>query len=136
MRTLLEINIPEKETKNIFVKKQRKLFMTRYELATDELVEEVQGIIGDRSKLIKILALAKSAIRHNMEKELPNFNIPVCLIWGKQDIVTLPEVAEDFNRLMPNAELFWIDKCGHAPMMEHPIEFNTILEPWLEKVRA
>ena len=85
--------------------------------------------------MIKILALAKSAIRHNMEKDLPNFKIPVCLIWGKQDIVTPPEVAEDFHRLMPNSDLYWIDKCGHAPMMEHPVEFNTILTPWIENVR-
>ena len=70
-----------------------------------------------------------------MEKELPNFTIPVNLIWGKQDIVTPPEVAEDFHRLMPNSVLNWIDKCGHAPMMEHPKQFNEILEPWLDQVR-
>mgnify|MGYP001167744444 FL=1 len=125
---------PRKGDKEYIREKTAKTFYDPA-LATDELVDEVLSIIGDRSKLIKILALAKSAIRHNMEKDLPNFKIPVCLIWGKQDIVTPPEVAEDFHRLMPNSDLFWIDKCGHAPMMEHPVEFNTILTPWLEKVR-
>ncbi len=99
--------------------------------ATDELIEEVFGIINDRSKLIRVLAIAKSAIRHNMKEELPGITIPSCLIWGKNDGVTPPEVAEDFHRFLPNSELYWIDKCGHAPMMEHPKEFNGILSPWL-----
>ena len=34
-------------------------------------------------------------------------------------------------KLLPNSDLFWIDKCGHAPMMEHPGKFNTILVDWL-----
>ncbi|MDC0303822.1 alpha/beta hydrolase [Flavobacteriales bacterium] len=100
--------------------------------ATDKLIEEVFGIINDRNKLIRVLAIAKSAIRHNMKDVLPSITIPACLIWGKNDGVTPPEVAEDFHSLLPNSELHWIDKCGHAPMMEHPEEFNGLLAPWLK----
>ncbi len=58
----------------------------------------------------------------------------ICIfIWGKNDTITPPEVAEEFNTLMPNANLYWIDKCGHAPMMEHPNEFNHILAKWLKE---
>jgi pimeloyl-ACP methyl ester carboxylesterase len=38
--------------------------------------------------------------------------------------------------LLPNSELFWIDKCGHAPMMEQPEEFNIILDKWLANLFA
>ncbi len=100
--------------------------------ATDELVDEVYSIVNDRGKLIRILSLAKSAIRHNMANDLKNFTIPVCLIWGKQDTITPPEVAEEFHKLLPKSDLFWIDQCGHAPMMEQPEQFNSILEKWLE----
>lgn len=99
--------------------------------ATKEIVDEVYATVNDRNKLIKTLAIAKSAIRHNMSKDLPNMNVPTCIIWGKNDHVTPPEVAEEFNRLLPDSTLFWIDKCGHAAMMEHPEEFNSILEQWL-----
>ena len=51
-------------------------------------------------------------------------------VTGKNDIVTPPEVANEFNKLLPNSKLFWIKKCGHAPMMEHPKEFNNIVEKW------
>jgi pimeloyl-ACP methyl ester carboxylesterase len=67
-----------------------------------------------------------------MANDLPEMKLPVCLIWGKQDGVTPPEVANDFHKLLPNSELFWIDKCGHAAMMERPEEFNQILEGWLK----
>ncbi len=101
------------------------------EVATKEVVDEVFASVNDRSRVIKTLAIAKSAIRHNMAKDLPKLNVPACIIWGKQDHVTPPEVAVDFERLLPDANLYWIDKCGHAAMMEHPDEFNKILESWL-----
>ncbi len=103
------------------------------EIATKEVVDDIFATVNDRRKLIKILAIAKSAIRHNMAKDLPNINIPTGIIWGKQDSVTPPKVGEDFNKLLPNSTLYWIDKCGHAPMMEHPDRFNTILAGWLSE---
>ena len=101
--------------------------------ATKELVDDVFKTVNDRNKLIKILAMAKSAIRHNMSNDLPKMKLPTCIIWGKNDIVTPPEVAEEFNTLLPDSDLFWIDKCGHAAMMEHPDAFNQILFDWLQQ---
>ncbi|MDW5287917.1 alpha/beta hydrolase [Formosa sp. PL04] len=100
-------------------------------VATKEIVDEVYETVNDRNKLIKTLAIAKSAIRHNMGKDLPKMNVPTCIIWGKNDIVTPPEVATEFHKLLPDSDLFWIDKCGHAAMMEHPDTFNKILDSWL-----
>ena len=102
-------------------------------IATKEVVDEIFASVNDRVRVIKTLAIAKSAIRHNMAKDLPTMNIPTCIIWGKNDLVTPPEVAIDFQKLLPDSNLFWIDKCGHAPMMEHPDEFNKILESWLKE---
>jgi len=99
-------------------------------IATKELVDDVYETVNDRVKALKTLSIAKSAIRHNMKNDLPDMQQPTCLIWGKQDNVTPPEVAEDFYKLLPNADLFWLDKCGHAAMMEKPQEFNTILKDW------
>lgn len=101
--------------------------------ATKEVVDDVFDTLSDRNKLIRTITIAKSAIRHNMAKDLPNFKLPVCLIWGRQDEVTPPEVADDFHKLLPDSDLYWIDKCGHAPMMEHPDLFNEYLHDWLTK---
>ncbi|MBB5395609.1 MULTISPECIES: alpha/beta fold hydrolase [unclassified Mucilaginibacter] len=104
-------------------------------IATDELVHEVYQMINDRHKVIRILAMAKSAIRHNMKTELRKITMPVSLIWGRDDKITPPEVAVEFNESLPNAELHWIDKCGHAPMMERPEEFNRYLAMFLNKIK-
>ncbi|MDG1014065.1 MAG: alpha/beta hydrolase, partial [Flavobacteriaceae bacterium] len=102
-------------------------------VATKELIDQVYADVNNRSKLIKTLAIAKSAIRHNMATDLPNINIPTCIVWGENDIVTPPDVGREFNKLLPDSDLFWIDKCGHAPMMEHPETFNKIVFDWLNK---
>ena len=115
---------------NVIKKKVEEVFYSP-EVATKELVDEVFETVNDRSKLIKILAMAKSAIRHNMAADLPKMKLPTCIIWGKNDIVTPPNVADEFHKLLPNSNLFWINKCGHAPMMEHPNKFNKILFDWL-----
>ncbi|SDX75708.1 Pimeloyl-ACP methyl ester carboxylesterase [Lutibacter oricola] len=101
-------------------------------VASKEMVDEVFETVNNRNKVIKTLAIAKSAIRHNMAKDLGAMHTPACVIWGKNDTVTPPEVAVDFEKLLPDAQLFWLDKCGHVPMMEHPEKFNTILENWLK----
>jgi pimeloyl-ACP methyl ester carboxylesterase len=101
-------------------------------VATKELVDEVFEITNSRIKVIKIIALAKSAIRNNLGEELGQIKVPTLLIWGKNDKVTPPFVAEDFHKLIPNSELAFIDECGHAPMMEVPAAFNEILEQFLK----
>jgi len=102
-------------------------------IATKEVIDDVFESVNDRSKLLKILTIAKSAIRHNMAKDLPGMNVPTCIIWGENDSVTPPEVAVEFEKLLPDANLYWVEKCGHAPMMEHPNQFNEILENWLKE---
>jgi pimeloyl-ACP methyl ester carboxylesterase len=82
------------------------------------------------------VAIAKSAQRHNMAKEVPNIKIPTLLIWGLNDTITPPMVAHEFNRLIPNTKLRFIDKCCHAPMMEHPERFNDLLSEFLEELVA
>ena len=116
-----------------FIKKKAQDVFYDPKIATKEIVDEVFATVNNRIKLVKTLAIAKSAIRHNMAQDLPKMKTPTCIIWGKNDSVTPPDVAELFDELLPNSDLFWIDKCGHAPMMEHPNEFNAILDAWLEK---
>jgi Predicted hydrolases or acyltransferases (alpha/beta hydrolase superfamily) len=108
---------------------RKKTEMTFYDpkVASKELVDEVFEITNNRLKVIKIIALAKSAIRNNLGEELNQIQQPTLLIWGNNDIITPPFVGREFNKLIPNSELHIIDHCGHAPMMEVPQEFNEVL---------
>lgn len=115
---------------------KKKTALTFYDPATasKELVDEVYEIVNSRLKVIKIIALAKSAIRNNLGEELNQIKQPTLLIWGNNDTITPPFVGKEFNKLIPNSELHFIDKCGHAPMMEVPGEFNIILHKFLTKL--
>ncbi|MEO5944838.1 MAG: alpha/beta hydrolase [Ferruginibacter sp.] len=117
---------------------RNKTALTFYDpaMATDELVNEVFEITNNRMKVIKIISLAKSAIRNNLGEELNQIKQPTCLIWGNNDTITPPFVGKEFNKLIPNSEIHFIDKCGHAPMMERPVEFNSILDGFLTKLKT
>lgn len=119
-----------------YIRKKTQLTFYDPAMATEELVNEVFEITNNRMKVIKIIALAKSAIRNNLGEELNQVKQPACLIWGNNDTITPPFVAKEFHRLIPNSELHFIDKCGHAPMMEVPEEFNSLLGRFLTKFKS
>ena len=101
--------------------------------ATKELIDEVFDIVSSIQKCLRIVSIAKSAQRHNMANDITNIGIPTLLVWGLNDTITPPIVGHEFNRLIPNSELRFIDKCGHAPMMEHPDKFNKYVQDFLDK---
>jgi pimeloyl-ACP methyl ester carboxylesterase len=101
--------------------------------ASTELVDEVFEITNSIPKVMRIIAIAKSAQRNNMAKDIVQIQAPTLLIWGLNDTITPPEVGHEFNQLIPGSTLKFIDKCCHAPMMERPVEFNEILTEWLNQ---
>jgi pimeloyl-ACP methyl ester carboxylesterase len=117
-----------------YIKKKTELTFYDPKVASKELVDEVYEIVNNRLKAIKIIALAKSAIRNNLGEDINQIKQPTLLIWGNNDAITPPFVGREFQRLIPNSELHFIDKCGHAPMMEVPEEFNRILHKFLTKL--
>lgn len=126
-------SFPKRGDYEYIKKKTEETFFTP-EVATKELVDEVYDIVNDRSKAIRVIATAKSAVRHNLSDKLQQISVPTLLIWGKNDNITPPFVAEKFKELIPNASLYFLDECAHAPMMEKPEEFNRLLEEFLNKV--
>jgi pimeloyl-ACP methyl ester carboxylesterase len=117
-----------------YVKEKTQLTFYDPNVASKELVDEVFGIINDRRKALNVIATAKSAIRNNLRDHLSRITVPVLLIWGLQDTITPAFVGEEFQKALPNATLKFIDKCGHAPMMERPQEFNALLDEFLQSI--
>lgn len=99
----------------------------------NQVVDDVIDVTKDIPKCLRIVSIAKSAQRHNLANDLPSIQIPTLLVWGLNDTITPPMVAYEFNRLLPNSKLKFIDHCCHAPMMEHPEKFNRILYEFLEE---
>ncbi len=101
--------------------------------ASEELIQEVFEITKSVSKCMSIVYIARSAQRHNLAGDLHKIKVPTQLIWGLNDTITPPHVAHEFNRLIAQSELSFIDHCCHAPMMEQPATFNKLLFQFLRK---
>jgi pimeloyl-ACP methyl ester carboxylesterase len=124
---------PRREDKEYIRKKIQSTFYDPAS-ASDAMIDEVFAAVNDRGKVIRAISMAKSALRHNLADKLGDIQTPTLLIWGNQDAITPPFVGEKFKELLPNATLFFIDKCGHAPMLERPEEFNKYLTDFLHKL--
>ncbi|WP_324672503.1 alpha/beta fold hydrolase [Hymenobacter sp. GOD-10R] len=114
---------------------QERVAYTFYDpsVATKELVDEVFSVTNSNAKCLRIISIARSAQRHNLSKDLGRITAPTLLVWGLNDTITPPLVAHEFNRLIVNSELHFLDHCGHAPMMERPHEFNALLDRFLRR---
>lgn len=119
-----------------FIKRKTEATFFDPTVASKELIDEVYDTVNDRNKAIRIVATSKSAVRHNLGDNLHRIKAPTLLVWGKQDQVTPAFVGEKFHELIENSQLVLVDDCGHAPMMEHPEQFNEYLESFLNEVTA
>jgi pimeloyl-ACP methyl ester carboxylesterase len=91
------------------------------------MVDEAYAELSQRKGARAIVKLGKSAKNDHLGEEVPNLRVPTLLLWGRQDTVTPPEVAEEFRSLIPGSRLEWIDRCGHAPQLERPEELASHL---------
>jgi pimeloyl-ACP methyl ester carboxylesterase len=102
--------------------------------ATDEIVDEVQDILRDNRNKLRLVKLARSLREFNMHDRLPAITAPTLLVWGKQDSITPVEVGEIFAQRLPQARMFVLDRCGHAPNIEQPEELNRLAEEFLAEI--
>jgi pimeloyl-ACP methyl ester carboxylesterase len=102
--------------------------------ATPELVDDVYEIVNDRLRALRLIRMARSVQAENVREDLEKLAMPTLLIWGREDGITPPDVANIFHEEIRNSELYWVEECGHAPMMEHPEIFNRIFLDFLGRV--
>jgi pimeloyl-ACP methyl ester carboxylesterase len=100
-------------------------------MVTEELVDEWHQAIQDRDYVRFLLRVSRATRDRTLNDELNQLKLPTLIVWGRNDKVTPPEVAESFKSQIPNAELRYIDDCGHAPNLEQPATFSKMLQEFL-----
>ncbi len=100
-------------------------------LVTDQLVNKWHDAFRDRDYVRFVLRLSRATRDRNVNDELPKLKLPTLLIWGRNDEVTPPSVAEVFQSRIDGAQLRFIDQCGHAPNWEQPAAFTVMLREFL-----
>jgi 2-hydroxy-6-oxonona-2,4-dienedioate hydrolase len=105
-------------------------------LVTDGWVDDVHRVLTTAASALRVLRFARDARRDNLEGRLKEIRVPALLVWGLDDRITPPEVAERFRARLPDAQLWQLPRCGHAPMLEWPEAFADIVADWLEGTGA
>lgn len=100
-------------------------------LFTDKYLDDVFNLIQDNAKTLRLLYISRSSQKNRLDDQISFIDIPTLLIWGQNDSITPPESALQFHNAIPKSELFFIEKCGHAPMWEQPQKFNELLKKFL-----
>jgi pimeloyl-ACP methyl ester carboxylesterase len=105
-------------------------------LVTPAWVESIRERLATPGAAMRVVRFARAARRHHVENRLPGIRVPTLLVWGRDDRVTAPDVAERLVNLMPDARLSLLARCGHAPMIGRPEAFNDVVAGWLAATRA
>ena len=100
------------------------------------MVDEAYAEMCKRHSTRALVKLGRSAKNDHLGEMLHGITQPTLLAWGRNDLVTPPEVAEEFRSLIPGSKLEWIDRCGHAPQIERPAELAGLLSKFLGELGA
>ena len=119
------------ETVRKYIKEHMARVFTQTQFITDDRVEEIFAILSNRMNVLNLIHAARSAKKDNLLEHLKEIKVPTLLLWGEDDQVTTMDVAEAFEKHIPNSKLVTVKNCGHAPMIEHPEWFAEEVRKFL-----
>ena len=122
---------PVRPSREWLVEKIGELFYDKSKMNPED-VERAHTLLNERGGARAMVKLSKTARRDNMTDDLGEINQPTLLIWGREDVVTPPSAGQGFMELMPDARLYWLDDCGHAPMIESPEPFGVAVNEFFD----
>ncbi len=63
----------------------------------------------------------------HLPKWLHRIDVPVKIVWGRQDRILPVGLAEPLHRMIPGSQLHILDDCGHLPQVEKADELVGII---------
>lgn len=91
-------------------------------------------MIVNTSKLSIYNSLHVLVIRKDTSGTLPGINKPVLIFVEKEDIITLPAMAESMHIKMNGSQLNIIGHAHPLRNKEHPFEFNYLIRKFISLV--
>jgi pimeloyl-ACP methyl ester carboxylesterase len=116
----------EESVKNLFASET---FRTRIKTVAN--VREMIEKTTEQSLCNTLLALS---VRNETCNILPEFNIPVLIMVGKEDKLTPPSAATFMHEKIKGSLLKILDHAGHLSNMENPEVFNLQLKEFIASV--
>ena len=83
------------------------------------------------------LAAFDALIGYSFRERLPQIEVPVLIVWGRNDMLVPVADAEMFEHLIgDNAHSVIFEDTGHLAMVERPSRFNELLAGFIAGERA
>ncbi len=98
---------------------------------TDELVNEWYQAVQDRDFIRFLLRVSRATRDRTVEDELGDLHLPTLIVWGRNDEITPPSIATEFQHRIDGSQLEFIAACGHAPNWEQPEKFAQLMDEFL-----
>ena len=117
-----------------------KLMFFNQSLVSDEMVSVAFERNTQPRSAEAYLATLRSGVnflglkRNLVDRTSDNANrikAPTLVIWGKDDKILPVEQAHKAAQILPNANLYVFEKCGHMPQIECAEEFNDLVTRFL-----
>ena len=109
------------------------LFFDRSKMRAAD-VDRAHAELSERGHARAMVKLSRSARRNHLGEKIAEIKAPTLLIWGRQDIVTPPEACDELKEKVKDSRVVWLDRCGHAPMLECPEEFSQAVCEFLAEL--
>lgn len=93
----------------------------------DRLCEMMRDV-GAATAIRQTQAISRRTDHRNV---LGSLQLPVHVMCGRQDRITLPAWSQTLADTIPTATLHWVDDAGHMLPLEHPLAVGAVLRQML-----
>ncbi len=85
--------------------------------------------IPDQKALLEMLDVLE---REDLRYVLDKLAVPVQFINGTEDTICPKELFRQIKEKVPSVRLDWFEECGHFPFLSKPMEFNLVMDDFLQ----
>jgi pimeloyl-ACP methyl ester carboxylesterase len=99
-----------------------------------DVVARVQEVFAAHSSAQPVHAYTRhfeADLGHETRDELSGIRCPTLVVYGDEDLITLPWYNRTIAELIPGAVLREIPRAGHLLWLERPEQLNTAIEEFL-----
>lgn len=97
-----------------------------------ELNSTLEGLIQDVMSKPAYWSFLEGGGLDEMKNCADNINVPTLFVCGESDHIIPKKAVENAFQKIPNAQLEWLARCGHFPLVEQPEELLYVIKNFLK----
>lgn len=120
---------PEERVRNLFVDQSIADRLLALPVGPDDVDTQVKN-----QYTVARLAWEPRLFDPHLYKWLHRIKVPTQIIWGDSDKIIPAAYAAEFKKLIPQARVDIIERCGHLPPTEKPADFLRVFREFAARI--